>query len=244
MRPLSVQEMIVVWEAGELRSPLDQSLLLLSAGEPDASLQDLAKLHVGERDRRLLKLREQTIGSRFSCFVECPWCREELQFEFDTGEILRNSTAVTTEPLTATTDGLSVTFRLPNSEDLAEALGATSPEESRYRVFKRCVLEIRQGGNPIAVGEVPESAIERICDLVGSSDPQADVQLGVECLSCGKGWKAPFDVTSFFWKEISVRARRALSEVHVLATAYGWKESDILRMGAARRDFYLQMVSA
>jgi hypothetical protein len=41
-----------------------------------------------------------------------------------------------------------------------------------------------------------------------------------------------------------VRARRALSEVHVLATAYGWSESEIFEMSSARREFYLQMVSA
>jgi len=62
MRRLSVQEMIGVWEKGELRSPVDQALLLLQAGEPEESLSDLAKLHVGERDRRLLQLREKTFG--------------------------------------------------------------------------------------------------------------------------------------------------------------------------------------
>ena len=69
MRPLSIKEMIGVWEDGNCRSPIDQALLLLHAGAPDDSLQDLAKLHVGERDRRLLELRERTIGRSFPA----PW---------------------------------------------------------------------------------------------------------------------------------------------------------------------------
>jgi base plate protein len=244
MRPLSVQEMIGVWEQGELHSPLDQALLLLHAGEPDDSLQSLAKLNVGERDRRLLELRKKTIGSRFSCSVECPWCGEDLQFEFDISQILQTPPAARSETLTAATDEFAVTFRLPNSEDLIEALSVSSIEDSRRRVLERCVVAIEKDGHTVAVGDVPEPAIAKICELMGNSDPLADLQLTVQCQSCGKSWQVPFDVTSFFWKEIAVRARRALSEVHVLATAYGWHESDILNMSSARREFYLQMVNA
>jgi ribosomal protein S27E len=244
MRPLSVQEMIVVWERGELRSPLDQALLLLHAGESADSLQSLAKLNVGERDRRLLELRQKTIGSRFSCSVECPGCGENLQFEFDTSQIMQAPPAAGTETLTAASDGLFVTFRLPNSEDLMQALSVPSIEDRRRLVLGRCVVEIEKNGSAVAVSEVAEPAIEKICDLIGKSDPLADLQFTVQCQSCGKSWQVPFDVTSFFWKEISVRARRALSEVHVLATAYGWHESDILNMSPARRELYLQMVNA
>jgi hypothetical protein len=244
MRPLSVKEMIGVWEEGDFRPPLDQALLLLQASAPDNSLQDLARLPVGERDRRLLELRETTIGSRFSCSVDCPWCGEDLQFEFDTRQILQSSSASTTEPLTATVDDLSVTFRLPNTEDLVQALSGSSIEARRGQLLERCILEIRKDTGSLPVGEVPESAIQKICQLMGSSDPQADVQFGVQCSSCDKSWQAPFDIGSFFWKEIAVRARRALSEVHVLATTYGWSESEILEMSSARREFYLQMVNA
>ncbi len=244
MRPLSIKEMIGVWEDGNCRSPIDQALLLLHAGAPDDSLQDLAKLHVGERDRRLLELRERTIGALFSCSVECPWCGEDLQFEFDTRQILQSPSASITEPLTATVEDLSVTFRLPNTEDLVEALSCSCIEDRRGQLLRRCILEIRKDSSSLPVGRVSEAAIQKICQLMGSSDPQADVQFGVQCSSCNKIWQAPFDIGSFFWEEIAVRARRVLSEVHVLATAYGWSESDILEMSSARREFYLQMVNA
>lgn len=244
MRPLSVQEMISVWERGENHSPLDRALLLLQAGQPETSLQEIARLTVGERDRRLLQLREQTIGKRFSCFVKCPRCEEDLEFEFDTSQIFQAPAAFHTEPINVSADGFSAAFRLPNSDDLLEVLqNSASPEESQRRLLARCVVELQRDGQVLELDEAPETVHSKLCDLIGNSDPQADVQFSVQCFSCNKSWQATFDVASFFWKEIAIRARRALSEVHVLASSYGWKESDILSMSEARREFYLAMVS-
>jgi hypothetical protein len=186
MRPLTVKEMIGVWEDGICRSPIDQALLLLHASSPDDSLQDLAKLRVGERDRRLLELRERTIGSRLSCSVECPWCGEDLQFEFEARQILQSPSASTTEPLTATVEDLSVTFRLPNTEDLVEALSCSSIQERRGHLLERCILEIRKDKSSLPFMEAPESVIQKICQLMSSADPQADVQFGMQCSSCNK----------------------------------------------------------
>src|SRR5215813_10542623 len=169
MRPLSVQEMIAVWEKGELRSPVDQALLLLQGGEPEESLSQLTKLHVGERDRRLLQLREKTFGSRFSCSADCPFCSEDLHFEFETRQIVQPSIAEQTNLFSGTADEMAVTFRLPNSEDLVDAICAGSPEESRLRILERCLLSVQKEGGELRVADLSESSIERICDLMSHS---------------------------------------------------------------------------
>jgi hypothetical protein len=51
-----------------------------------------------------------------------------------------------------------------------------------------------------------------------------------------------FDMPAYFWSEIQMGARRLLQEVHALASAYGWRESEILMLSAARRRAYLEMV--
>jgi hypothetical protein len=51
------------------------------------------------------------------------------------------------------------------------------------------------------------------------------------------------DIITFFWMEIKTRARRLLTEVHLLARTYGWSENDILTMSPRRRTMYLQMVT-
>ena len=52
------------------------------------------------------------------------------------------------------------------------------------------------------------------------------------------------DAGGFVWAEIESRARRVLWEVHTLASAYGWSESESLALGDRRRAVYLEMVHA
>ena len=242
MRPLSVQEMIRVWEHGETCSPLARALLVLHAGEPDTPIEALAQLSIGERDRRLLQLRERTLGAGFSCSVDCPRCGEDLSFDLETEQLLRPAAEDSRKALTLSAGDYSIQFRLANSEDLSEALRAASVEEGHKRILARCLLDVRRESQEAAVDELPESVIHAICEAMGKHDAQADVQFEVRCDRCGTQWTTVFDVAAFFCKEISVRARRALSEVHALASAYGWGEEEILNMSAARRNFYLQMV--
>ena len=61
------------------------------------------------------------------------------------------------------------------------------------------------------------------------------------CPECGHRWHATFDIVSFFWSEIDAWAYRTLHQVHRLASAYGWREADILAMSPWRRQFYLSL---
>src|SRR5258708_26214816 len=135
MRPLSVQEMIRVWERGNSRSPIDQALLLLDAGSAEDSLSHLAKLHVAERDRRLLQLREKTFGSHLSCSVDCPWCSEDLHFEMETRHILQAPLLRPTGTFSGDTDDVTDDFRLPNSEDPLVGVNAASLVEGPSRIL-------------------------------------------------------------------------------------------------------------
>jgi hypothetical protein len=79
---------------------------------------------------------------------------------------------------------------------------------------------------------------------MAEADPQADIQLAISCAACSHHWRTTFDIVSFFWSEIEVWARRLLCEVHILASAYGWHEREILGLGPVRRQLYLEMLGA
>ena len=66
---------------------------------------------------------------------------------------------------------------------------------------------------------------------------------GYRCEACGHVGMAQLDVGAVLWDEIDARARTLLGEVHLLAAAYGWTESEILALGAERRASYLSMVA-
>jgi hypothetical protein len=51
-------------------------------------------------------------------------------------------------------------------------------------------------------------------------------------------------MAAFLWAEIEARARRLLREVHILATAYGWTEAEVLSLGENRRARYVERVQS
>jgi hypothetical protein len=62
MRALSASDLLAAWEQGWGQPPAQQALALLAAAFPDASLDSLARIGVGQRDDYLLALHEQTFG--------------------------------------------------------------------------------------------------------------------------------------------------------------------------------------
>jgi hypothetical protein len=66
----------------------------------------------------------------------------------------------------------------------------------------------------------------------------------VRCEACGHEGSAQLDAGELLWDEIDARAHALLGEVHQLARAYGWTESEILGLSAARRAAYLSMAVA
>jgi S-adenosylmethionine synthetase len=103
-------------------------------------------------------------------------------------------------------------------------------------------VEIEHNGGRISLDELPDDIVDAVVDRMAQADPQSDVQLALSCPVCGREWQAAFDIVSFFWTEIDAWARGILQQVHVLASAYGWREADILTMNPGRRQSYLEMV--
>lgn len=243
MRPLSAYDLLRVWEVGEDQHPLDRALILLAAACPELTWDELAALSVGQRDARLLTLRERTSGPRLNGFVECPRCAERLEFDVAVADLRVESSDAGGEAQELFTEGLALRFRLPNSRDLAAVLDSQDPAEARDLLVQRCVLQASRDGAPVAGSELPADVISRLALRMGECDPQAEVLMDLRCPTCDHAWQTLFDIVAFFWAELAAQAKRLLREVHTLARAYGWCEADILRMSARRRQFYLEMAT-
>jgi hypothetical protein len=226
---------------------VEQALSLLAAACPETSPEALAKLAIGERDARLLTLREWAFGRRLASLAICPICNKQLELSFDTTEIRVTPANECVSPLLVNAVGYEVALRLPTSEDLlAIAQRESVPpsaEEARMLLLKRCLLQARsQCEEEVPLEQLPEEVKSIAADAIARNDPQADVQLALSCPHCSHEWQVSFDIVSFFWSEINAWAIRLLHEVHTLASAYGWHESDILAMTACRRRLYLEML--
>ena len=89
MQSFSAAQLVGVWERGLGQSSLDRALTMLADAYPEMTRAELAALSVGERDARLLALRERLFGDALRSFAECPRCSSGLEFSLDVNE-LRN----------------------------------------------------------------------------------------------------------------------------------------------------------
>ena len=249
MRPPSASELLAVWEQGLAQPPAQRALALLAAACPDATPGALAELSIGQRDARLLALREWLFGPHVASLASCPGCGERLELGFDVADIRTPSPAqgeggegVT--PLSLTVDGYEVRFRLPNSLDLLALAGQEEGAAARRLLLDRCVLTARRDGEEMPPDQLPDDVIRAVAERMDRADPVAEVRLDLSCPACGHRWLATFDIVSFIWSEIDAWACRTMNEVHVLASAYGWREADVLATSPWRRRLYLQMVGA
>lgn len=244
MRSLSAYDLLRVWEVGEDWHPLDKALTLLAATCPELARDELAALSIGQRDARLLTLHEQTSGPRLNGFVECPRCAERLEFDVSVADLrVAAEPDAREEVQELATDDLALRFRLPNSRDLAAVVGGRDPATARGLLVQRCVLQASRDGVPVATSELSADEIAELAQRMSECDPQAEVLLDLRCPSCDQAWQALFDIVTFLWAELAAQAKRLLREVHTLARAYGWHESEILSMSARRRQFYLEMAT-
>lgn len=241
MHALSVPELLQVWERGLVQSPVQRALTFLAVACSDVSVQDLAELSIGQRDDRLLTLREWTFGAQLISVVDCPSCGDRLELNFNIADIRVASDTLPIAPLSLEMDDYIVRFRLPNSSDLA-IITTQDPATAQRRLLERCLLEATYHQEAHSPEDLPEAVLASVVEQMAQADPQAEVKLSLVCPACQHTWKSVFDIVSYFWDELHVWAMRLLREVHVLASAYGWSETDILAMHPYRRQLYLELL--
>ena len=239
MRALSAGELLTVWEQGLMEQPVQQALALLRAALPEITDSQLAQLSIGHRDALLLTLRERIFGSQIQSIATCGKCGERLELTFEIENIRISTPTKPLETCSVQVDSWEVEFRLPNSLDL---MAIASHDNSQSALLERCLLQVREREEIQPIAKLPTQIASAVVIQMAKLDPQADVQLNLCCPACSHKWLSAFDIVSFFWSEIHAWAIRTLREVHILASAYGWGEAEILTMSPYRRRLYLEMV--
>ena len=238
----SASAMLGAWERGLDQGPVERGLTLLALGSPESTAEALAELSIGERDRRLLALREALFGPRMTGLISCSACGEPLELDFTVAEL-----CAAPKPdmggLAVCGEDYAVELRLPDSRDLL-ACAASDPAEAASVLLRRCVVSARFREEPAAAEDLPAFLVAEAARRLTEADPQADMRFALACASCSHQWHAPFYIVPFLWTELEAWAGRLLQDVHALASAYGWTERDILALGRARRQQYLRMLGA
>ncbi|WP_432045676.1 hypothetical protein [Streptomyces asiaticus] len=122
----------------------------------------------------------------------------------------------------------------------------TAAARARRALIARCIVSVHRSGRPVPAdrlpaAELPEPVQRRLAEAAERADPAADVTLSVACPECGEATRAELDIASYLWAELDHWARDLLLDVHLLATAYGWSEPQILALSPLRRRYYLEL---
>jgi hypothetical protein len=233
MRTFSSSEILDLWDRGARLHPLDRGLLALSAAFPSVS-EDCADWPLGRRNRALFELHASCFDPHLRGWSACPRCGEQVEFDIDVGLL---TTATPADSSSASVMIRGELYRLPSSRDLAGVLSADL-DTVAVRLLDRCRIG---DGSASGWGEI---ALRDAGEILAAADPLAETQLALDCPSCANQCNDVLDIGGFVWAEIESRARRLLLEVHTLASAYGWSETETLSLSAARRASYMRMVQA
>lgn len=205
--------------------------LLAVAGEaqPEA-------LPIGERDARLIELRARTFGPVLELVVECPRCRDPLEFSVEAARLAERAPL---PPLRLALSDGEVEFRLLDSRDLQ---AAATMEDPARRLFERSVVAVRRRGVTLDASALDEAERARLSEHLAEIEP--DLAFALHCPTCEHDWQAPFDPGAFLYTEVTAAAQRILREVATLAAAFGWSEPEVLALSAARRRAYLELAGS
>jgi hypothetical protein len=236
-RALGPADLLGVWEEGRGQPLIARALAILARALPSVDRERLADLPVGTRDALLLRLREMSFGPVAECLATCPACQATIEFPVTVRDLIVD------EPprLESVVDwqGARLRIRPATSRDQLSLAGLADPDRLAGALLQRCARLHETAGE--AGTAVPLDAADFVSAEMARLDPGSDLRFALSCPTCHATWTDVFDAVSFLWREVEVEARRLLTDVHVLATAYGWSESEILNLSPARRRAYLQI---
>ncbi|MGI5470437.1 hypothetical protein [Streptomyces sp. CA-132043] len=241
-------ELLATWEAGLALQDGGRALLLHRAARPEAGTDALLSVPAGERAADLFALRRALFGERMQVKLACadPECGAAMEFELAAAELGAVRPRPPEDGLRVDEGGWSVVFRLPAVADLTavSAAAAHDPAEARRLLGARCAVSARRDGRtagPEELERLPEAVLKRFAEAVEEADPGAEVTLNIACPECGTTTPAELDIAAYLWTELDAWARDVLLDVHLLASAYGWSEPEILALSPLRRRYYLEL---
>lgn len=231
MRALTGEWLLTAWDQGTAEDDLNRALTLLRAALPGKSRAQLAELPLAHRNCELLRLHLLTFGPHLRGFALCGQCGAQLEFALPaSGMLARLESQLPECSAEWFENGSRYRLRPVNTGDLLAALAAADPGEAQERVWARCSDRAPQSGAALRQFEQLNASAELVC--------------AVECPECSVSQALDFDIARFLWQEVRHWAVRLVSDIHQLASAYGWSEESIARMSPRRRETYLEMLSA
>ncbi|HTB80757.1 MAG TPA: hypothetical protein VK717_07710 [Opitutaceae bacterium] len=222
------------------RPALVTALLLAFLTKPDGTpVEPVEVWNLPVSTRHLSLVRISTAldhTDTFALQLRCPHddCRELLEVPLAIAALTAlHDEHAAQKNLAMPGDGTATsTLRRPTGDDLR-----------RWRAAGESIAHHAMLRDLVLAGETPADP-DPLTEALEAFDPLLAFTLSLTCPSCGRSADHLVDLEALALARLQARQTLLLREIHRLAGAYGWTESEILAVPAARRVRYLELVEA
>ena len=192
---------------------------------------DISHWTIAKRRQGLLAISISTNGPRRFITVTCSDldCGAKMDLEITLSDFRSDWRKDTIEVVLLA--DRTITVRHPTPSDLALLSSMHNPEKTELAQI-------------LLIGETPSESgwEEKVQQALTEADRLADLELTAACPNCGKPTATPLILETFLMGELSKEFTLLMDNIHTLAMAYNWTETDILALPENRRRHYLARI--
>ena len=201
--------------------------------------QTVRNLSVGDRIALIIHLRKITFGTMFYCTIHCPSCKDKLSVDIPIDQLLQPVYTNVQTAYTIELEGYALKIRPITGLDLENIALNQNTSDLTEKLLTSCILV----ANPPLPKSLNNQLQEQISTELSKIDPQADLNLKVNCPNCNENFQIPIDIEDFFFKEVTTRYRQLEQEMHCIALHYNWDEKTILSLPLSKRKRYVELIN-
>ena len=221
------------WSTSGTAAPHGRLTALLRAAGADADA--LAAETLGARNRRLIVLHDDWVDGPIEAQVACAGCKAVTSFTVPKDAMRALPFAGDDTVVTITYRGRDLAYRVPTMADI-EAVSASA--DVRLAMLDRCAA----GTERVPAADLDAATIDAIEAAFDRADPLASIVVESACPDCGAALAASVDLAAFVATDLDRLHAALLRDVDTIASAYGWREDEILGLPADRRARYVAMI--
>lgn len=234
--PLAGERLLAACEAAQGEPAPLRAIALLAVSLPHCSRDELLAHPLAQNARLLLAMHRVSFGATLEGYAVCPACATPMEFSVSVDAALQALAPVHAQDASKwSDDGVTLHLREANTADLIAAAATPDDALAGAQLIARCLGFGEWSEHARRCASLP-SVRARFEALHAASELRCELQ----CPACRETATWELDVGHFVWLKTRHAARRLLSDVHALASHYGWSEAAIVGMSQRRRDAYLE----
>ena len=235
-------EMVLCECASEAGSTPERITAVLSEtleklGDTAVSVSRVRDLSVGDRQYLMSQLATHIDDQLIWLTAECGQCRELFDVPMRFADLPVKPADDHYPETSVDTDQGRLQVRVPTGAD-QEAIAEIGDGIEALNLLLQRIVSTADPSGVLDITRLSEAEIADIEARVEAMAPEIATHLNTRCPSCETENQLPIDLYAILQRPVG----DLYAEIHRLASAYHWSESDILELPRARRQRYLQLI--